>query len=176
MSNTKPLTTEKQSVTHNNATVAAPRASSNTTTTTTTNPINTTVNNTAVEHKPAPAPSPAPSPSPSSSVSQTNAGSSRSIIFKGASYPLPLEKTMNAAIINAINNDKPIMLDYWIDSLLGKAVIGINDSKEKFLVKNSEEYTSTIKKVFNIDNTDIICESENSLYIVTKNIKIKSIQ
>ena len=42
----------------------------------------------------------------------------------------------------SIVEDKPIMLDYWIDSLTNNVTIGVKtDTNEKMLVKSSEEYT-----------------------------------
>ena len=46
----------------------------------------------------------------------------------------------------SIIDDKPIMLDYWTDSLDKKIVIGVRENGEKLLVKNPEEYTSPIQK------------------------------
>jgi hypothetical protein len=42
----------------------------------------------------------------------------------------------------SINEDKPIMLDYWLDSIDKKVMIGVKENKEKLLVKNEEEYKS----------------------------------
>ena len=74
----------------------------------------------------------------------------------------------------ALTEDKPIMLDYWTDSLEKKVVIGVKDNKDKLLVKNSEEYTSPIAKIYKMDNVYIIC-TENSLYIVSSSIESRRI-
>ena len=74
----------------------------------------------------------------------------------------------------AITEDKPIMLDYWIESLEKKVVIGIRDNDEKLLVKNSEEYTSPIAKIFKVESIFIIC-TENSIYLVSAHISTKYI-
>ncbi len=75
----------------------------------------------------------------------------------------------------AITNDKPIMLDYWIDSLTKKVLIGVKkESNEKFLVKNPEEYTSPISKIYNVSGCYIIC-TENSIYLVSSDIPTKNI-
>ena len=74
----------------------------------------------------------------------------------------------------AITEDKPIMLDYWIESLEKKVVIGIRDNDEKLLVKNSEEYTSPIAKIFKVESVFIIC-TENSIYLTSSNIERRKI-
>tara|TARA_Y100000816_G_C25945061_1_gene492958 strand:+ start:367 stop:666 length:300 start_codon:yes stop_codon:yes gene_type:complete len=74
----------------------------------------------------------------------------------------------------AITEDKPIMLDYWIESLEKKVVIGIRDNDEKLLVKNSEEYTSPIAKIFKVESIFIIC-TENSIYLTSSNIERRKI-
>ena len=75
----------------------------------------------------------------------------------------------------AIVEDKPIMLDYWIDSLEKKVVIGVRENNEILLVKNAEEYTSPVVKKFKLDTTLIIC-TENSIYIVSSDIDKKRIK
>ena len=40
----------------------------------------------------------------------------------------------------AIIDDKPIMLDYWTESLDKKIVIGVRDNGEKLLVKNPNSF------------------------------------
>ena len=69
----------------------------------------------------------------------------------------------------AITEDKPIMLDYWVDSLNKDVLIGVKENDEKLLVKNAEEYTSPIIKIFKLENVFIIC-TENSIYITSSNI------
>lgn len=69
----------------------------------------------------------------------------------------------------AITEDKPIMLDYWVDSLEKKVLIGVRENDEKLLVKNAEEYTSPIAKIFKVDSVYIIC-TENSIYITSSGI------
>ena len=75
----------------------------------------------------------------------------------------------------AITEDKPIMLDYWVDSLNKDVVIGLTEDNEKLLVKNEEEYTSPIVKIFKIDDVYIIC-TENSIYLTSSNIDKKKIK
>ena len=63
--------------------------------------------------------------------------------------------------------DRPIMLDYWADSLDKEVIIGKYENGEKVLVKNVDEYTSPIAKMFQVSDEYIIL-TENSIYIVSK--------
>ena len=75
----------------------------------------------------------------------------------------------------AIVEDKPIMLDYWADSLKKGVLIGIKkEAEEKLLVKNAEEYTSPIIKIYKIAGCYIIC-TEDSIYLVSADIPTKYI-
>lgn len=74
----------------------------------------------------------------------------------------------------SINEDKPIMLDYWLDSIDKKVMIGVKENKEKLLVKNEEEYTSPIVKIYKIEDVYIIC-TENSIYLTSTNIETRRI-
>ena len=69
----------------------------------------------------------------------------------------------------SITQDKPIMLDYWIDSLQKSVSIGVRENGEKLLVKSEEEYTSPISNLFSVDECYIIC-TENSIYITSAGI------
>jgi hypothetical protein len=92
-----------------------------------------------------------------------------------ASNDLPNEKTLLHAARLALEQDKPILMDYFIDSRDGKAFLGEDvNTKEKSLVKSAEEYTSPIQKVFGT-KTDFIIVTENSIYIVAGTIKKKNI-
>ena len=88
----------------------------------------------------------------------------------------PHEATMRHAALLALQQDKPILLDYYYPSLKKQCKLVKTQDKDTILFKNGDEYTSPLKKVFQIDasNTeagkDIICISENSVYIVQSNI------
>jgi len=84
-------------------------------------------------------------------------------------YQLPPTSIWPQIAKLAINEDKPLMLDYWVDSLEKKVIIGVKEDEEKLLVKNSEEYTSPITKIFQLQNIYIIV-TENSIYITANNI------
>lgn len=84
-------------------------------------------------------------------------------------YQLPPSSIWPQIAKLSISEDKPIMLDYWIDSLEKKVLIGVKEDDEKLLVKNSEEYTSPISKIYQIETTYIII-TENSIYITSNTI------
>ena len=89
-------------------------------------------------------------------------------------YRLPGQNTMNHAVELAIVEDKPILMDYWVNSLEKKALIGMNDKGEKLLVKSDEEYTSTVAKIFKVGDEYIIM-TENSIYLVDNQIQVRRI-
>ena len=87
---------------------------------------------------------------------------------------LPPSSIWNQIAKISITEDKPIMLDYWTDSLEKKVLIGVKENKEKLLVKNEEEYTSPIVKIYKIEDVYIIC-TENSIYLASTNIETRRI-
>jgi len=74
----------------------------------------------------------------------------------------------------AIAEDKPIMFDYWSESLDSNVIIGIKESGDKLLVKSEDEYTSPIQKIYKVEQEYIIM-TENSIYIVSSSISTKRI-
>ena len=75
----------------------------------------------------------------------------------------------------AVTEDKPVMFDYWTNSLDKTALIGVKtDTNEKLLVKSEEEYTSPISKIFKV-GSEYIVVTENSIYVVDVNIVTKRI-
>ena len=97
---------------------------------------------------------------------------------------LPGDEVLRTAVDKAIKLDKPIMMDYWQDSLEKKVFIGVrtlsDGNKERILVKSAEEYTSTIKTlaksaIANGGAAAYIIETENSIYIVSAGIVAKAI-
>ena len=85
-------------------------------------------------------------------------------------FRLPSNTCMQHASKLAIVEDRPIMLDYWSQSIEKKVIIGVKENGEKLLVKSEEEYTSPIGKIFKIESEYIIL-TENSLYIVSSDIQ-----
>lgn len=89
---------------------------------------------------------------------------------------LPSLKTLQHASKIAILEDKPILLDYWSDSFSNNALIGVKqtEDQEKILIKNEEEYTSPISKIFKTGDEFLII-TENSIYLVSNQIPMKKI-
>ena len=90
-------------------------------------------------------------------------------------YPIPSSKCLEHAFKLGVVHDKAIMPDYWTDSLEKKVLIGVRDNEEKLLIKSEEEYTSQISKIFQTKDEYIIM-TENSIYIVSKEIETKGIR
>jgi hypothetical protein len=91
-------------------------------------------------------------------------------------FRLPGSATVEHAMKLAINEDRPIMMDYWKDSIEKTVLIGQRDdeSKEKILVRSEEEYTSPIKQILKV-GTDYIIMTENSIYLVDTGIPFRRI-
>ena len=87
---------------------------------------------------------------------------------------LPSDTTMKHLMKLSLEHDKPILLDYWVKSLMKEVVIGVRENEEKLLVKNEDEYTSPISKVYKVGEQYIV-ETENSLYVVSSEIPTKRI-
>jgi|TARA_Y100000992_G_C21271407_1_gene497107 hypothetical protein len=88
---------------------------------------------------------------------------------------LPSEGSLKHAARLSIVDDKPILLDYWADSYGESSVlIGVKENDEKLLVRSAEEYTSPIVKIFKVCEEFIVI-TENSIYIVSTEIKTKRI-
>lgn len=88
---------------------------------------------------------------------------------------VPSATVMIQAAKIAIEQDRPIYLDYFNDSLQKKCCIGVQ-GQSKMLVKSDTEYTSPIETIMRIkeENTWIVL-TENSLYIVSADIPVKRI-
>jgi len=103
-----------------------------------------------------------------------NASSTQNNGGTGGNYRLPESSTLLQCAKLAIVEDKPIMLDYWVNSIEKKAIIGVKENKEKLLVKSEDEYTSPINKIFKVGKEYIIV-TENSIYLVDVEIPTKRI-
>jgi len=123
-----------------------------------------------------------------SDFSQTNANAAptpqNQIAVSGGNAPVP-SNTINGFRLPDVNTlvqaaklaaveDRPIMMDYWVNSLEKKAIIGVRETKEKLLVKSEEEYTSPIGSMYKV-GTEYIILTENSIYIVDAAIPVKRI-
>lgn len=100
-----------------------------------------------------------------------------SVTTNNTTYRLPCDATLQNATKLSIVEDKPVMFDYWTDSLDKKALIGVREgsgSGEKLLVKSAEEYTSPIVKFYK-SLTEYIVITENSIYVVASDIPTRKI-
>ena len=89
---------------------------------------------------------------------------------------VPSAATLVSAAKLAIQKDMPIQLDYFVDSAEGRAFLGEDATTgEKMLVKNSEEYTSHINKIYKAGE-DFIIMTENSIYLVSSKVQKRKIQ
>ena len=100
------------------------------------------------------------------SAASASAGSS-------ASPRLPPAGVLLRAAQIAVSDDRPIMLDYWPDSLDKKCSIGVREDT-KLLVKSDQEYTSPIENIYKIEGCYIVL-TENSLYVVHAEIPVRKI-
>jgi|TARA_B100000900_G_C20541320_1_gene700597 hypothetical protein len=104
--------------------------------------------------------------------------SGQNTVFNNASnsgYRLPDPTALQHAAKLAIVEDKPLMLDYWTNSLEKTVLIGVKEGGEKLLVKNEEEYTSPISKIYKVGEKEFLIMTENSIYIVDREIPTKRI-
>ena len=95
---------------------------------------------------------------------------------KEETIKLPGDPTLKNASKLSIQEDKPIMLDYWMDSCdeSTSVMIGVKTNDEKLLVRSSEEFTSPISKIYKVGD-DYIIMTENSIYIVSSKIPTRRI-
>ena len=89
-------------------------------------------------------------------------------------YRLPHALTLQHATKLAVVEDKPIMMDYWVESCDKDVLIGVRENSEKLLVKSEDEYTSPIQKIYKVEGEYIII-SENSIYVVSNEIPTKRV-
>ena len=88
---------------------------------------------------------------------------------------VPSATVMVQAAKIATEQDRPIYLDYFSDSVEKKCCIGVQGST-KMLVKSDTEYTSPIETIMRIkEEKTWIVLTENSLYIVHADIPVKRI-
>ena len=93
---------------------------------------------------------------------------------KSDNYKLPAAITLQHATKLAIVDDKPIMLDYWVESCDKEVLIGVRENGEKLLVKSEDEYTSPVAKFYKSASEYIII-TENSIFLVSSEIPTKRI-
>ena len=90
-------------------------------------------------------------------------------------HRLPETKTLQNAAKLSIVEDRPIMMDYWTSSIDKTVMIGIREDGKKMLIKNAEEYTSYVEKVFRINGKDYIIMTDSSIYLVDAEIPSKRV-
>ena len=113
----------------------------------------------------------APAPTPNVNTTLVAAGGAVSTGEK-----IPSAATLLNAAKLAIQRDMPIQLDYFVDSASEKAFLGEDaQTGEKMLVKNADEYTSHIQKIYKAGD-DFIIMTENSIYLVSGKIQKRKIQ
>jgi 3-oxoacyl-ACP reductase-like protein len=89
---------------------------------------------------------------------------------------LPSAACMLQAARIAIQQDKPIQMDYYVDTASQKAFMGEDEqSKERMLVKSNEEFTSLVQHTYKVGE-DFIMVTENSIYVVSGKIQKRRIQ
>lgn len=91
-------------------------------------------------------------------------------------HRLPEIKTLQNAAKLSIVEDRPVMMDYWTSSIDKTVMVGIKEDGKKMLIKNTEEYTSYIEKIYRINGKDYIIMTENSIYIVDCEIPSKKVK
>jgi len=90
--------------------------------------------------------------------------------------PVPSAQVLVHAAKLAIEQDKPIQLDYYKDTATQKAFLGEDqETKEKMLIKSNDEFTSLVQKVYKVQD-DYIITTENSIYIASGKIQKRRIQ
>jgi 3-oxoacyl-ACP reductase-like protein len=111
---------------------------------------------------------PAPTPAPTPAAATASAAA--------ATTPMPSPQTLVQAAKLAMQQDKAIQMDYYLDTAQGRAFLGEDtDNNEKMLVKSGEEFTSLIQKIYKVQ-TDFIILTENSIYLVSGNIQKRRIK
>ena len=118
---------------------------------------------------------PPPPPSNTGSAPSAAGTSAGGEVTLDEGHRLPDIKTLQNAAKLSIVEDKPIVLDYWVQSIEKSVMIGIREDGKKMLIKSTEEYTSYIEKVYRIAGKDYIIMTENSIYIVDINIPTRKV-
>lgn len=89
---------------------------------------------------------------------------------------LPLPETLVQAARLALQQDKPILLDYYVETDQGRAFLGEDtENNEKMLVKSGEEFTSLIQKIYKV-KTDFLVITENSIYVISGKVQKRRIK
>ena len=88
---------------------------------------------------------------------------------------VPSATVMAQAAKVAVEQDRPIYLDYYNDSITKACCVGVQGNS-KMLVKSDTEYTSPIETIMRIKEEKAwLVLTENSLYIVSADVPVKRI-
>jgi hypothetical protein len=121
--------------------------------------------------------SPAPSTTVSATTTATTTATTATTATANTVKPdiVPTATALVQAARLGIQQDKPIQLDYYVDSAQSKAFLGEDaETKERVLIKSKEEFTSLVQKVYKVDE-DILILTENSIYLVNGKIQKRKI-
>lgn len=93
--------------------------------------------------------------------------------MSAAAAVLPGEKSLVAAAkVSKAHDFKPIALDYY-----GMTVhVGVTPEKTRHIVKSEDEFTSAIEKLYKADASDTIIVTQNTVYIVSGELKQKAMK
>ena len=109
----------------------------------------------------------APATTPTATASTAAASAATAAGAATAAEVLPNPTCLVQAARLAIQQDKPLQLDYYTATANKTAFIGEDpESKDKVLVKSKEEFTSHIQKLYKVGD-DYLVLTENSIYIVS---------
>ena len=112
------------------------------------------------------------SPAPTNPSSAPTSASAPAPAQSGSTEILPNVTTLLQAARLSIQLDKPLQLDYFVDTATNRAFIGEDggEAKEKVLVKTKDEFTSLISKMYKVGEEYLVV-TENSIYIVSGKIQ-----
>lgn len=101
------------------------------------------------------------------SAPSTSAPSSQVALLE---MQIPQANSLVQAAKLAQQLDRPILVDYYVDSCVGKAYVAEDtESKDKLLMKSNDEFTSVIQKLYKVGE-DYLVLTENSIYIINGKI------
>ena len=118
-----------------------------------------------------------PAPTQGGAATANTANTAATVATTVAAKPdiVPTATALVQAARLGIQQDKPIQLDYYVDSAQSKAFLGEDaETKERVLIKSKEEFTSLVQKIYKVDE-DILILTENSIYLVNGKIQKRKI-
>jgi hypothetical protein len=114
-------------------------------------------------------------PVPNQASTAPSSSTSASALVPSTSSNMPSTQTLLQAAKLALEQDRALMLDYYVQTTNGTAFLGEDpDTKERILVKSKEEFTSLVKKLYKVGD-DFIILTENSLYVVSGKIQKRKV-